>query len=131
MDTIMIIRDSVAMCVNKTAEIYQPCVQESDISWQAVLLVGIICATFIILVVFIVNKVIAYKACKHAEEVKHKEALEAQIQKKQAELLEYLKGKSTIVGKNENGEETKTSAQEFSDVYTKKLEAIIENTKNG
>lgn len=41
MDTIMIIRDSVATCVNKTAEICQPCIKEAGTAWQDVVLQGI------------------------------------------------------------------------------------------
>ena len=38
MDTIMIIRDSVATCVNKMATICQPCVKEPDTNWQDVII---------------------------------------------------------------------------------------------
>lgn len=51
MDTILIIRDSVASCVNKTAEICKPCAKEAETNWLDVLIVGIICATIIIIVI--------------------------------------------------------------------------------
>lgn len=38
MDTIMIIRDSVAMCVNKMAATCQPCVKDSGTNWQDVII---------------------------------------------------------------------------------------------
>ena len=38
MDTIMIIRDSVATCLKETAEICLPCVKEAETSWQDVII---------------------------------------------------------------------------------------------
>lgn len=49
MDTIMIIRDSVATCVNKTAEICQPCLKEAGTAWQDVVLQGILYAMILCL----------------------------------------------------------------------------------
>lgn len=49
MDTILIIRDSVAMCVNKTAEICQPCVNNAGTTWQDVAIVLLICLTLLII----------------------------------------------------------------------------------
>lgn len=56
MDTILIIRDSVACCVNKTAEICQPCIKEVGASWQDVVFVGIICAAILIIALFAICK---------------------------------------------------------------------------
>jgi hypothetical protein len=49
MDTIVIIRDTVATCVKKTVDICQPCVKEAETNWQDVTIVAIICITILIL----------------------------------------------------------------------------------
>lgn len=61
MDTIMIIRDSVATCVNKTAEIYQPCVKETGTCWQDIVIVGIVCAAIASIAIFAVYRYFKWK----------------------------------------------------------------------
>jgi len=51
MDTIMIIRDSVACCVRKTAEICQPCVKEAGTNCQDVTIVFIICVAIVVVAI--------------------------------------------------------------------------------
>lgn len=64
MDTIMIIRDSVATCVNKMATICQPCVKETGTSWQDVAIVFLICLTLVIIALYAISK---YYKCKKDE----------------------------------------------------------------
>lgn len=61
MDTIMIIRDSVATCVNKTAEICQPCVKEAGTTWQDVAIAFLVCLTLYLIVRYVIYKYYQYK----------------------------------------------------------------------
>lgn len=61
MDTIMIIRDSVATCVNETAAICQPCVKEAETNWQDVLIVVAICMVFAFIAISICNRYFKWK----------------------------------------------------------------------
>lgn len=49
MDTIVIIRDSVAMCAKEMHAICSPCVKEAETNWQDVFIVFIICLTLLII----------------------------------------------------------------------------------
>lgn len=57
----MIIRDSVAMYVNKTAEICQPCVKEAETTWQDVSIVLLICLTLLIIALSALCKYFKWK----------------------------------------------------------------------
>ena len=81
MDTILIIRDSVACCVNKTAEICQPCIKEVGASWQDVVFVGIICAAILIIALFAI--------CKYYND-KEKEACDEDIKKVLKTVIAYF-----------------------------------------
>lgn len=52
MDTIVIIRDSVAMCVNKSAEICQPCVKTTEISWLDLGAIFLICVSVLVIAIY-------------------------------------------------------------------------------
>ena len=52
----MIIRDSVACCINNTAEMSQPCMKEVGNSYNDVAIVGFICATVLIIAFFAICK---------------------------------------------------------------------------
>lgn len=94
MDTIMIIRDSVAYCVNKTAEMSQPCVKEAETNWLDVLIVCIICATIIIIVL---NVTCRYLKLKEAERVSQQKA--AEIKRNNEIEDRKLKQKADLVDK--------------------------------
>lgn len=64
MDTIMIIRDSVATCVKGTAETCQACVKEVETTWQDVAIVFLICLTLLIIALYAICK---YYKCKKDE----------------------------------------------------------------
>ena len=64
MDTIMIIRDSVATCVYKTAITCQPCVKEAGTTWQDVAIVFLICSTLVIIALYAICR---YYRCKKDE----------------------------------------------------------------
>jgi uncharacterized protein YxeA len=86
MDTIMIIRDSVATCVNKTAEMCQPCVKGVGNSYNDVVIVGIICGAILLLAII---AVVAYFKQKSYE----RKALEETFSKKQDEEKENRENK--------------------------------------
>lgn len=58
----MIIRDSVAMCVNKTAATCQPCVKEAETCCNDVVIVGIVCVTILLLAIISVFAFLKWKA---------------------------------------------------------------------
>lgn len=72
MDTIMIIRDSVATCVKGTAEVFQPC-KATGTKWENVFIVGIICFTVLVIAVV---AICSYYAWKNNERKVQKEAEE-------------------------------------------------------
>lgn len=61
MDTIMIICDSVATCVNKTVDICRPCVKEAGTNWQDVSIVFLICLTLLIIALSALCKYFKWK----------------------------------------------------------------------
>lgn len=64
MDTIMIIRDSVATCMNKTVATCQPCVKEAGTTWQDVSIVFLVCLTLLIIALYAICN---YYKCKKNE----------------------------------------------------------------
>lgn len=86
MDSTMTICDSVATCVNKTAEICQHCVKEAETNWLDVVIVSIICVTILLLAII---AVVAYFKQKSNE----RKALEKAASKKQEEENKYLDNK--------------------------------------
>ena len=56
MDTLLVIRDSVATCVNKTDTICQSCVKEAETTWQDVSIALIICLTIMIIALYAIYK---------------------------------------------------------------------------
>lgn len=86
MDTIMIIRDSVACCINNTAEMSQPCMKEVGNSYNDVAIVGIICGTILLLAII---AVVTYFKQKSNE----RKALEEAASKKQDEEKKYRENK--------------------------------------
>lgn len=61
MDTILIIRDSVASCVNKTAEICQPCVKETGTNCLDVVIVFIICVAIAVIAIYAIRRYFKWK----------------------------------------------------------------------
>lgn len=81
MDTIMIIRDSVAMCMNKTAEMCHPCVKEAGTCWQDIVIVGIVCAAIASIAIYAVYRYFKWKeyertAIANAATIKRKNDVE-------------------------------------------------------
>ena len=61
MDTILIIRDSVASCVKKTAEICQPCVKEAETNCLDVVIVFIICFAITAIAIYAIRRYFKWK----------------------------------------------------------------------
>lgn len=61
MDTILIIRDSVASCVKKTAEICQPCVKEAETNCLDVVIVFIICVAIAVIAIYAIRRYFKWK----------------------------------------------------------------------
>ena len=61
MDTIMIICDSVACCMGKTAEICQPCVNEAGANDNDMIIVAIICGTILVIAIVAIMRFFKWK----------------------------------------------------------------------
>lgn len=113
MDTIMIIRDSVACCMRKTAEICQPCVKEAGASCNDVTIVSIVCGTILLLAIIAAFTYLIQKGCernaqKTAAEEKRKYEEKDRADKKQADLDAHeLKRKEELENKLLNYIESK------------------------
>ena len=55
MDTILIIRDSVATCVNKTAEICPPCMKVTDSFWSDIFSKSVLYITILLIAYWILK----------------------------------------------------------------------------
>ena len=73
MDTIMIICDSVAMCVKKAADVYPPCVKDYGTNNNDIIIVAIICGTILLISLFAFWK---YYKNKDNERITQKEIAE-------------------------------------------------------
>lgn len=61
MDTILIIRDSVATCMKGTADICQPCVKEIGTNCQDVAIVFIICFAIAVVAIYAIKRYFKWK----------------------------------------------------------------------
>ena len=133
MDTIIVIRDSVACCVSKTAEIGQPCVREVGSSWSDFAIVVIICITLVIISCYAISRYFQWKdderkAFETAAEKKRKYEMEERKSKQRADLedklLSHLKD-SAEIKRDEDGNEIAKFNPEASKEYTKLLNQMI------
>ena len=133
MDTIIVIRDSVACCVSKTAEICQPCVREVGSSWSDFAIVVIICITLVIISCYAISRYFRWKdderkALETAAEKKRKYEMEDRKSKQKADLedklLSHLKDCAEIK-RDEDGNEIAKFNPEASKEYTKVLNQMI------
>lgn len=133
MDTIIVIRDSVACCVSKTAEICQPCVREVGSSWSDFAIVVIICITLVIISCYAISRYFQWKdderkALETAAEKKRKYEMEDRKSKQKADLedklLSHLKD-SAEIKRDEDGNEIAKFNPEASKEYTKVLNQMI------
>ena len=133
MDTIIVIRDSVACCVSKTAEICQPCVRKVGSSWSDFAIVVIICITLVIISCYAISRYFQWKdderkAFETAAEKKRKYEMEDRKSKQRADLedklLSHLKD-SAEIKRDEDGNEIAKFNPEASKEYTKLLNQMI------
>lgn len=133
MDTILIIRDSVASCVNKTTEICQPCVKEVGTSWPDLAIVVTICVTLLVIVCYAIRRYFQWKdderkAHEIAVDNKRKYENEDRKLKQKADLeeklLSHLKDLAEIK-MDEDGKEIPKYNAEASKVYKEMLDQMI------
>ena len=133
MDTIIVIRDSVACCVSKTAEICQSCVREVGSSWSDFAIVVIIFITLVIISCYAISRYFQWKdderkALETAAEKKRKYEMEDRKSKQKADLedklLSHLKD-SAEIKRDEDGNEIAKFNPEASKEYTKVLNQMI------
>jgi hypothetical protein len=130
MDSTMTICGSIATCVNKTAEICQPCVKGTETSNNDVAIVVIICGTILLLAII---AVIAYLIQKYNERkanmntsIRNREYEEKDREYKQrAELLNKLLNVEETLMKKESAYKLEENACKR---YIKELKNLI--TKN-
>ena len=133
MDTIIVIRDSVACCVSKTAEICQPCVKEAETNWLDFAIVVVICITLVSICCYAISRYFQWKdderkALETAAEKKRKYEMEDRKSKQKADLedklLSHLKDNAEIK-RDEDGNEITKFNPEASKEYTKVLNQMI------
>lgn len=61
MDTLLIIRDSVAVVTNKATMNCQPCIKEAATNDKDLIFVGIICATILIISLYVIFRYFKWK----------------------------------------------------------------------
>lgn len=61
MDTIMIIRDSVATCIKGTAATCQPCMKMTETSWLDVAVVGLVCLAVAVIAIYAIYRFFKWK----------------------------------------------------------------------
>lgn len=133
MDTILVIRDSVACCVRKTAEICQPCVKEAETNCLDVAIVFIICVAIALVAIYAIRRYFKWKdderkALETAADNKRKYEMEDRKLKQKADLedklLSHLKD-SAEIKRDEDGNEIAKFNPEASKEYTKLLNQMI------
>ena len=133
MDTIIVIRDSVACCVSKTAEICQPCVREVGSSWSDFAIVVIICITLVIISCYAISRYFQWKdderkAFETATDKKRKYEMEDRKSKQRADLedklLSHLKD-SAEIKRDEDGNEIPKFDKEASKNYMERLDQML------
>jgi len=128
MDTILIIRDSVASCVKKTAEICQPCVKEIGTSWQDVVMTGLMYAFILCLVYLLLNGFLKWWNQMFLAKTKRKHEMEDRKLKQKADLedklLSHLKDFAEIK-RDKDGKVIPKFDKDASNEYTKMLDQMI------
>jgi len=133
MDTLLIIRDSVAVLSNKATLVCHPCMKESETCENDVITVGIICGTlliiaFIALVLFFNWKICKLKALQ--KNVTEKETLEQKNRewKQQADfknMLLNLQKDNAEIRRDEHGNVVEKYKPEEYNAYKEQLEKLI------
>ena len=128
MDTILIIRDSVACCVSKTAEICQPCVKEIGTSWQDVVMTGLRYAFILCLVYLLLTGFLKWWNQMFLAKTKRKHELEDRKLKQKADLkdklLSHLKERAEIK-RDEDGKAILKFIEEASKAYSEIVDQMI------
>ena len=128
MDTILIIRDSVATCMKGTADICQPCVKEVGTSWQDVVMTGLMYAFILCLVYLLLNGFLKWWNQMFLAKTKRKHEMEDRKLKQRADLedklLSHLKDLAEIK-RDEDGKVIPKFDKNASNEYTKMLDQMI------
>lgn len=127
MDTIMIIRDSVATSVSKTTDICQHSMNFEETNENVLTIVCFICATTLIIALYGIYKYYKWKkderhAAQLSAQEKRKEEINDREVKQQAELLNKL---LAHLEKRLNEEETSKIDEKASKRYIKELKNLI------
>lgn len=90
MDSTTTICDSVATCVNKTAEICQHCVKEVTTSWQDVVMTGLEYAFILCLAYLLLNSFLKWWTQRFLTKTKRNHEMEDRKLKQKADLQDKL-----------------------------------------
>ena len=125
MDTILIIRDSVATCVKGTADICQHCVKEAETSNNDVTIVVIICGTILLLAII---SVIAYlvQKCNDRKAFENASIRKREYEEKDREYKHYVE----LLNKLLNTEEMLIKKESASKIEEKACRRYIKELKN-
>lgn len=100
MDTIMILRDSVATFMKGTADICQPCVKEAGTNCQDVAIVFIICVAIAAIVIYAIKRYFKWK-----DDERSASANAAQQKRSNEEADRKLKQEADIEARKQNKED--------------------------
>lgn len=129
MDTIMIIRDSVATCLKGMADSCLPSEKDAGISWQEVILSGLKYAFVLCIVYWVINNFFKWwtqysmKKTQRTHEIEDRKWKQESILKDK--LLSYLKERTFTDEKNDEGDMIRKYHQEGCTAYTEKLNEMI------
>lgn len=137
MDTIMIIRDSVAMCVNKMAATCQPCVKVVETNWQDILIVVTICMAIAIIAISICNRYFKWKddernALIKADEEKRKNEEKDREWKQKVDLMNKLldlQKNHAEIKRDEHGNQIKRHDDSAYAKYEQTLRTLVDDVK--
>lgn len=129
MDTLLVIRDSVAVVTDKAALACQPCINGGT-TWQDVVLRGLEYAFFLCLAYWIIsgffkclNQWLAMKTKNVQEQINCDRKQKSDLLDK---LLSYYKDRLIINRKDDNGNPIEYD-KDICDAYTKRLEDMLSN----
>ena len=137
MDTIIIIRDSVATCVNKMATICQPCVKEPDTNWQDVIIWVTLFVAFAYVVRYGIKQYFIWKKAERAAndditKAKREQEKNDRDWKQKSDLMDKLldlQKNYAEIKRDEHGNQVKRYDDSAFVKYEKTLKTLVDDEK--
>lgn len=126
MDTILIIRDSVATCMKGTADICQPCEKEAGTNCQDVAIVFIICFAIAVVTIYAIKRYFKWK-----DDERGAIANAAQQKRSNEEADRKFKKDANIEARTQNKEDHELKRKEDKQDCLLKRKEELENKMHG